>query len=120
MKVLICGDRNWADPVTINNFISILPKNTIIIQGEARGADTIAKKLGEAGGYTVKGFKANWKQYGRAAGPIRNHQMIDEGKPDLVVAFHNNIHQSRGTKNMLLQAAEQGIPSFIISSLPIE
>jgi len=65
----------------------------------------VAKKYG----LEVIWFPADWEKYGRAAGPIRNKQMIMEGKPDLVVAFHNNISKSRGTKNMVTQARRHGI-----------
>ena len=41
--------------------------------------------------------------------------MIDEGKPDFVAAFHNNIDQSKGTKNMINQAKKAGIPFKVIS-----
>jgi hypothetical protein len=45
-------------------------------------------------------FPANWKVYGRAAGPIRNMKMLLEGKPDLVVAFPGGI----GTADMVKKA----------------
>lgn len=62
-----------------------------------------------------KGFPADWKRYGKAAGPIRNQQMIDEGKPDLVLAFHENINESRGTKDMVARARGIGIKVIIIT-----
>ncbi|MEM9912925.1 MAG: hypothetical protein AAF922_19365 [Pseudomonadota bacterium] len=42
---------------------------------------------------------------GRAAGPIRNKEMLDEGCPDLVVAFPGG----RGTANMVKQAQAAGV-----------
>lgn len=50
-------------------------------------------------------FEADWHTHGRAAGPIRNRRMIEEGKPDLVVAFPGG----RGTANMVNQARAAGI-----------
>jgi len=84
-----------------------------IIQGEARGADTIAKNIAVFLGIHVLGFPAQWGLYGKAAGPMRNRQMLDQGKPDLVVGFHDQIHHSKGTKDMLLKAATAGIPSTL-------
>src|SRR3972149_6405940 len=103
MRVLICGDRNWTDVRTIRSWIAGLQEwgYTTLIEGEARGADSIARDEAILAGIKVLPFPANWAKYGRAAGPIRNQQMLDEGQPDLVVAFHNDIDNSKGTKNMV-------------------
>jgi hypothetical protein len=47
MRVLICGDRNWRDAHAIYFRISelttdIRARDLTVVQGEARGADTIA------------------------------------------------------------------------------
>ncbi len=110
MRVLICGDRNWTDETLIEDYILSLETGSVIIQGEAPGADTIAKRLGEKHGFTVQGFEADWDKYGNGAGPIRNTQMLVEGKPDKVVAFHNDLSKSKGTANMIKQAKRLGVP----------
>lgn len=116
MKVLICGDRFWDDYWTIYDEISKLNKDTIIIHGAAKGADimgaTIALKLG----FTVNAFPAKWLQYGKAAGPIRNRQMLDQN-PDLVIAFHNDIENSKGTKDCKKEAEKRGIEVRLISNI---
>lgn len=82
MRVLICGDRDWTDDLFIRDMLAGLPSPPeIVIQGEARGADTLGRKAAEALGIPVLSFPANWNRYGRGAGPIRNQQMLDEGKP---------------------------------------
>ncbi len=58
---------------------------------------------------SVDKFPAAWDKYGKAAGPIRNQQMIDEGRPDFVIAFHSNVGQSRGTMDMLCRANKAGL-----------
>ena len=55
-------------------------------------------------------YPANWKKHGRAAGPIRNKQMLEEAKPDLVIAFPGGA----GTANMVKQAREAGVKVEII------
>lgn len=50
-----------------------------------------------------------------AAGPRRNQQMLDEGKPLLVLAFHDDIKSSRGTKDMVSRAKRAGIRTYVIS-----
>jgi hypothetical protein len=59
-------------------------------------------------------FPAEWKKYGNAAGPIRNARMLNEGVPDVVIAFHENIHKSKGTKNMMDQACLHGVDVILI------
>lgn len=114
MIVLICGDRNWNNFNIIEDLILTLPKNTEIIEGDCRGADKISGYLGRKHGYTVIPVPADWNKYGLAAGPIRNQKMLDEYKPKLVVAFHNNIEKSKGTKDMVKRAKKSGIPVKLI------
>ena len=109
MRVLICGDRNWSDEKVIEKVIIELPVTTVIIQGGARGADSIAEKIARQRGMDVLTFRAEWEKYGRSAGPIRNREMLIEGMPDLVIAFHQDLEHSKGTKNMVEQARKAGI-----------
>jgi len=108
IRVLICGDREWENAKPIKEFIENLPKSTIIIHGAAKGADTIAGRVATSLGMEVKVFPADWS-IGKRAGPIRNTQMLVEGKPDAVVYFHNNLEGSKGTKNMVEQAEKAGV-----------
>ena len=55
-------------------------------------------------------FPADWIRHGRAAGPIRNEQMLREGCPDLVVAFHDDPGLGRGTADMVRRALAAGVP----------
>lgn len=116
MKVLICGDRNWQDRELIHSWVDKLAYQgyNTIIEGEARGADQISRELGEELWFTVLRFPADWDKYGRAAGPIRNRQMLDE-KPDLVLAFHNNIQTSKGTADTVREAKRRGIRCIIVT-----
>ena len=61
-------------------------------------------------GFAIIGFPAQWDKYGKSAGVIRNQQMLDEGKPDTVVYFHDNIERSKGTKDMVSRAKKAGLP----------
>lgn len=62
-------------------------------------------------------YFAEWNKYGKSAGPIRNKKMIDEGNPDIVIAYHDDIENSKGTKNMITQAKDKGIKVQIIKSM---
>jgi len=110
MRVLICGSVDFRWNFVIYERMKKFDKDTVIIEGEARGADTIARNCAERMGLQVLKFPADWNKYGKAAGPIRNKQMIDEGKPDLVLAFYSEESKSRGTKNTVTQALKAGIP----------
>jgi len=48
---------------------------------------------------------ANWAGLGRKAGPIRNQEMLDQGRPNMVVAFPGG----RGTADMVRRARGAGV-----------
>lgn len=109
LRVLVCGDRNWSDETMIQLALSTLPSDTVVIEGEARGADRLARKVAERLGMTILPFPADWERYGRAAGPIRNQQMLDEGRPNIVFAFHDDLDHSRGTADMVRRAKKANV-----------
>lgn len=76
-----------------------------IISGEAAGADSIATDWAVVNWTDYQGYPADWKKHGRKAGAMRNHLMLTEGKPDLVVAFPGG----RGTAHMVQIAKEAGV-----------
>lgn len=116
MRIIVCGDRNWIDYAlilsTLREMHSISPI-TVVVEGEAKGADRLGRKAAESLGIPVEPHAANWARYGLGAGPIRNRGMLAT-KPDLVIAFHHSIESSKGTKNMVEIAQEAGIPVRVI------
>jgi hypothetical protein len=116
MRILICGDRNWTSLERIRQVVTVLHKKEFIdtvIEGEARGADTCGRIIAEELDIPVLKFPADWLKYGRAAGPIRNSEMLKIGRPNLVLAFHNDILKSKGTKNMCEIAKKAGISVYV-------
>jgi hypothetical protein len=113
VRVLVCGDRNWMDRKKIEDRLLKLPVNTVVIEGEASGADSLARDVAREIGLSVLEFPADWKKHGKAAGPIRNRQMLDQ-KPDLVIAFHPDLTKSRGTADTVREAKRRGIPVEVI------
>lgn len=108
-RVLVCGSRTFNDYwLLFDKLCEIQEKHPdlIIIQGGARGADQMARKWASLNGVKGEQYNANWEVYGRAAGPIRNQQMLDTGI-DLVVAFPRG--EARGTKHMMKIAREAGV-----------
>lgn len=110
MRVVVCGSRDWQDVNAIFNRLSGLPgehEEITILQGSASGADSIAAWAADQLGFEVRGFPANWRKHGKAAGPIRNRVMLDQN-PDLVIAFQHG--ESRGTQDTIDEARRRGIP----------
>lgn len=81
-----------------------LPTDIEIIEGGAKGADSAAADFAIVNYTKLTEVKADWEKYGKAAGMIRNRQMIDL-KPDLVIAFPGGI----GTANMVTIARMNGV-----------
>lgn len=121
-RILVCGDREWTDRRTIQHHLGVVVDavpdgvEVVLVHGDCRGADRIAGEVGEELGIEVEAHPANWKRHGRAAGPIRNTEMLNTG-PDVVLAFHTNIEQSRGTWNMMTQARDRGVEVIHVDSL---
>ena len=108
MRVLVCGGRDFYHWGLLHNTLSgIKNENHIscIIQGEAKGADWLAKAWASWFNIPTEDYPADWKAYKKGAGHIRNQQMIDEGKPDLVVAFKGGT----GTADMIRRAKKHNI-----------
>ncbi len=116
MVVLVCGDRNWQNFKVIEDNLKGLGPLTVIVHGDARGADKIAGWIARTKlDYVVRPYPADWNGLGKKAGPLRNRQMFDKEKPQLVLAFHNDIANSKGTKDMVEYARSQGCPVNIIT-----
>lgn len=121
MRLLGCGDRWWTDQQLVDDTldgIHAVTPITMLIEGEARGADKACRSWAERRGVPFTPYPADWGRYGRAAGPIRNQQQLDEGKPDRVVAFHDNLRESKGTAHMVRIARDAGLPVTIITHEP--
>lgn len=118
MRVLICGDRNWTDREMIREWVQdfnakcgILRCFGTVIHGAAKGADMIAhEEVLKCEYLRPNAYPADWKKHGKAAGPIRNQQMLEEGHPVQVIAFHDDIENSKGTGHMVRIARAAGIP----------
>ena len=111
--VLICGDRNWSDASLIRRVVAELPAGTVVLAGAARGADALAASAAKALGYEVREFPADWKRFGNGAGVLRNRAMLD-AHPDRVIAFHDDLQRSRGTRDCVEEAQRREIAVTVI------
>nr|QBK88147.1 MAG: DNA recombination-mediator protein A [Marseillevirus LCMAC202] len=110
MKILVAGSRNYTNRRKIHNVLSVLPSDTVVVHGDCRGADRISASVATELGMSVNSYPADWEQYGRAAGPIRNQKMLDEGGIEKAIIFHECLAESKGTKDMLARLKKKGIP----------
>lgn len=114
MRAIVCGGRDYRDQDHIWNTLCEIDARrgpiTCVIHGAATGADTEAMIWAQTPRISGRKifhapFTADWHKHGRAAGPIRNQRMIDEGRPDIVIAFPGG----RGTADMVACARRAGI-----------
>lgn len=105
MRVLVCGGREYNDRDNVLDVLRLnVPVGATIIEGGARGADTLARQWARAFEVPCETWKADWEKHGKAAGLIRNEEMLRSGI-DLVIAFPGG----RGTAHMKRIAREAGV-----------
>ncbi len=103
-RIAIVGSRAYPEPSAVQRFVSELPAGTVVVSGGASGVDTWAEEAAYDRDLQTVVFPADWERHGRAAGPIRNAQVVDFA--DEVVAFWDGA--SRGTLNTVVQAVRKG------------
>ena len=117
MRILICGDRSVTDASKIKARMEMLAgidPNAEIIVGGAPGVDALAERAALDEGLDVITIHANWCRHGKYAGPRRNLKMLGM-KPDLVIAFHADLHKSKGTAHTVAEARDRGIKVEILN-----
>lgn len=114
-SVLCCGSRSWQSfPVVRQTLYRLMLAVGFfkVLHGGARGADEISGAVAEVLGLDVEVKRAAWRKHGKAAGMIRNTEML-ELKPDYVIAFWDG--SSRGTLDTIQKAINQyRIPTMIV------
>lgn len=111
-RVVIAGSRNFNNYEMFANIVGEFLKpiyeeyEMIIVSGHCSGTDLMGERYAKENGFEVEIYPAEWKKYGRSAGPKRNKQMVDVA--DFAIAFPSV--NGKGTHSMIKYAKQKGIP----------
>ncbi len=118
MKVIVAGSRGITDYELIRTMLDDARKCsldiTAIIDGMARGVDSLASRYAVENGINNIRVPADWKQYGKGAGIRRNIQMAEIA--DALIAVWD--FKSTGTRHMIQCARARGLK--YISIIPAD
>jgi hypothetical protein len=119
MRVLVCGGRDYEDRHAVYRELDQLASvfsTVTVVEGGARGADQLGREWADERRQKWITEKANWVDYGYAAGPIRNEKMLRDHKPDLVLAFPSPVRglEGTGTGDMVQRARDAGVEVRVI------
>jgi hypothetical protein len=133
--ILVSGDRRWTHP---DRLAQVLDQAAAEAGGSVRllvgdcptGADRHAARWARQRGVAFQVFRARWRQMAaegrprQAAGPLRNLAMLDAlDQADgarLVVAFHDDLARSRGTRHLVRAARGRGYPVTLVTGIDRE
>ena len=112
MKLAIIGSRTFQNySILIKELDSKKDKITLVISGGAQGADSLGEKWAKGNNIPTLIFPADWDKHGKAAGFIRNQDIIDNC--DCCIAFWDG--KSKGTAHSISLCEKQNKPYKIIS-----
>jgi len=119
-RVIIAGGRDYTDYLKVWNCCDFYLSNKVngveVLTGGAGGADALGKQYADLRNYSNTIYLANWKSYGKTAGPIRNERMVKNA--DALIAFWDGL--SKGTGNIIKLAKRAGLLIRVISYDPIK
>lgn len=132
MIVIVSGSRHWKDynifsyhlDRVIQKFVG---REVLLCVGDCpTGADAMARSYAADRELECVVFQANWTDYGKAAGPLRNDCMVDMGLSladdpthlNLVIAVTYPMAGSKGTADLTQRARKANIMVYEVGSLP--
>lgn len=111
MRIIIAGSRN-ATEREVREALNRCPWigfASAVVSGTASGADEYGERWASEQGIAISHFSAEWKRYGKRAGPIRN-RLMSENAEGLVAVWDG---KSRGTFSMIELALKRGLRVFV-------
>ena len=116
IRVICAGCRSFGDykllSDTLDSFLRIYDFEMEIVSGTCYGADQLGERYAQERKLCCKQFPAEWKRYGRKAGPIRNRQMADYATH--LVAFWDGNKTHSGTWDMIRTATKLNLHVEIV------
>jgi hypothetical protein len=119
-RLLVTGSRDWPlEPVIagaiLREWLDWGKPPLTLVHGDASGADRMAaavvsKQAEHSDLFKVEAHPAHWDLHGKAAGHIRNAEMVSLGA-DLCLAFI--LNDSRGASGCVELAERAGIPVVV-------
>ncbi len=110
--MLVCGGREFYDADFLFDKLDSVHEITpikLIIEGGANGADSLAREWAKSREVEYDEYMAQWKKFGKAAGRMRNEQMLVEAFPDVVIAFdggNGTAHMKRIAREAQIKVVE--------------
>jgi hypothetical protein len=110
--IIVTGDRYWTDYAFILAVLADWHSGMhirLLVHGACRGVDSLCDRAAEVLGIRVESNPAEWERLGLSAGPQRNRLMLHK-HPEcrVVLAFHNRIADSKGTRDMIKVSVNTG------------
>ncbi len=140
MIILVCGSRDFDDYDLVGYGLSLASRAVMTSHDETttlrhggcsrkykrggRMVETSADLLAEEWvrrnklhtlGWEIDCRKADWGAHGRAAGPVRNEEMLEPEKPDIAVAYLVRNLLCRGTRDMMRRLEAACVTTLVIT-----
>jgi len=122
-RLIIAGVRTFDDYELLKSKADEVVKDlgeVEIVSGHAKGADMLGERYAAEHAIPCTLFPAEWERYGRAAGPVRNGQMIEYAKQEtpMLLCFWDGV--AHGTRNIIQKAEREGIQTIVVRYDQIE
>ena len=109
MKVIIAGSRGILD---YNKVLDTVIESGFhiseVVSGKAFGVDQLGEQYANENEIPIKYFPANWNEFGKRAGYLRNEEMAEYA--DALIAIWDGT--SKGTQHMIQIAMNKGLKIY--------
>jgi DNA modification methylase len=113
LRVAVVGSRKITDPTVVTSNLDKIKEAVSIFQvvsGGAPGIDTIAEEYADDSKQPKNIFPADWNKHGKAAGYIRNGDIV--ANSDVTLAFWDG--KSSGTLDTITKSQKAKHPTIIL------
>ena len=123
-RVLVTGDQNWRCRAVAREVIERLKARhgarLVVVHGAAAGVDSTFAAAASIAGVTQEPYPADWRTYGRSAGPRRDAAILASGI-DLCLVLHRTLNRSGETRDCVAKCLAAGIQVWLVDSgaLPV-